>query len=351
MTASRDTTLLKTNDKNVVKGWDAMTLHQLRIFCAVVQAATMTRAGKQLGLAQPTLSQQLSKLEESVGTKLFERTGSQMTLTEAGQFLARQAQLILNDFDSVEASLREFSTGTRGIIRLAGLNSIIRVLLPDAIARLAETFAEIEFDIHEVAPAEALELLYGRSVNIGLIAANSVAQSSLSFLQIPVVEDPYVFAVPSHIKLSKVGAPDSDLSSSDRRVLNSCIQFNFGTQHTRQVAQWYQQVFPHHRLIAQCRSYEVALSMVRAGLGVCLVPALTVHDRNGGLAGIDLYATDQPSRQTVALMPSQYFRIEPYKTFLRILQEVGSTVNMPRILPMPPFIAAATLRQDDRIAG
>lgn len=327
------------------------TLHQLRIFCAVVQSATMTRAGKQLGLAQPTLSQQLSKLEENVGTKLFERSGSQMTLTEAGQFLSRQAQMILNDFDQMEASLREFSSGVRGIIRLAGLNSIIRVLLPDAIARLAETFAEIEFDVHEVAPAEALELLYGRSVNIGLIAANSVAQTSLSFIQTPLVEDPYVFAVPSHIKLSGVGDPDRDLTASESKILNSCIQFNFGTQHTRRVAQWYQQVLPRHRLITQCRSYEVALSMVRAGLGVCLVPALTAHDRNGGLAGIDLYTTDQPNRQTVALMPSQYFRVEPYKTFLLVLQEIGRTVRLPKILPMPPFIAEATRGGDEHVAG
>lgn len=328
-----------------------MTLHQLRIFCAVVQAATMTRAGKQLGLAQPTLSQQLGKLEESVGTKLFERAGSQMTLTEAGQFLARQAQMILNDFDLVEASLKEFSTGKRGIIRLAGLNSVIRVLMPEAIARLAVTFSEIEFDIHEVAPAEALELLYGRSVNIGLIAANSVAQSSLSFTQIPVVSDPYVFAVPAHVKLAAVSDPGRDLPAPDQDILNNCIQFNFGTQHTQRVAQWYQQVLPRHRLFAQCRSYEVALGLVRAGLGVCLVPALTAHDRNGGLDGIDLYATDEPDRQTVALAPSQYFRVDPYKTFLHILQETGAAVRLPKILPMPDFIRHAAARQDTRIAG
>ena len=50
-----------------------MTLHQLRIFLAVAQAATLTRASKQLGLAQPSLSKQLASLEESVGTRLFDR--------------------------------------------------------------------------------------------------------------------------------------------------------------------------------------------------------------------------------------------------------------------------------------
>lgn len=318
-----------------------MTFHQLRIFCAVAQAATLTRAGKQLGLAQPTLSQQLSKLEQSIGAKLFDRTLNQMVLTEAGRFLLRQAQVILDEVDQAQIGLGEFSAGLRGVIRLAGLNSIIRVVVPHAITRLAETHPDVEFDIHETAPAEALDLLYSRSVNIGLIAANSVAQSSVSFKKIPVVEDPYVFAVPSGLRLATVLDPDSSLSPAERKIINSCIQFNFGTQHTRRVTNWYQRVLPRHRLVAQCRSYEVALGMVRAGLGVCLVPALTAHDGQGGMAGIDLYATDQPCRQMVALVPAQYLRVEPYKTFLQALQEAAAKVRLPRILPLPPFIERA----------
>ncbi len=315
-----------------------LTFRQLRIFCAVAQAASLTRAGKQLGLAQPTLSQQLSKLEQSVGAKLFERTLNQMVLTEAGHFLLRQARTILDEVDQAQTGLREFSAGLRGIIRLAGLNSIIRAVLPHAISRLAATHPEVEFDIHETAPAEALDLLYGRSVNIGLVASNAIAQSSSSFKEIPVVEDPYVFAVPSGLKLSGLADPETGLSAAERKILNSCIQFNFGTQHSRRVECWYQRVLPRHRLVAQCRSYEVALGMVRAGLGVCLVPALTAHDGIGCIPGIDLYATDQPSRQAVALVPSQYLRVEPYKSFLRVLREAGGEVRLPRVLPAPPFI-------------
>ena len=315
-----------------------ITFHQLRIFCAVAQAATLTRAGKQLSLAQPTLSQQLAKLERSIGAKLFDRTRNQMVLTEVGRFFLRQAQLILDEVDQAQIGLGEFAAGLRGVIRLAGLNSIIRVLVPNAIARLAETHPDVEFDIHETAPAEALDLLYNRAVNIGLIAANSVAQSSVSFKKIPLTEDPYVFAVPSGLRLAEVLDPDASLSPAERKIVNSCIQFNFGTQHTRRIAHWYQRVLPRHRLVTQCRSYEVALGMVRAGLGVCLVPALTAHDGHAGMAGIDLYATDQPSRKTVALVPAQYLRVEPYKAFLRALQAAAGTVRLPHILPPPPFI-------------
>ena len=69
-----------------------MTLHQLRIFWAVAHAATLTQAAKQLGLTQPSLSQQLSKLEESVGAKLFDRSGNQMTLTDASIIAAATEQ-------------------------------------------------------------------------------------------------------------------------------------------------------------------------------------------------------------------------------------------------------------------
>jgi hypothetical protein len=95
----------------------------------------------------------------------------------------------------------------------------------------------------------------------------------------------------------------------------------------------------------------VALGMVRAGLGVCLVPALAAHDDNGGLAGIDLYATDLPGRQTVALLPSQYQRAEPYKTFLDALRQAALAVRLPAILPMPPFISRAEASREGPEAG
>jgi DNA-binding transcriptional LysR family regulator len=318
-----------------------MNLHQLRIFCAIAQSATLTQAAKQLGLAQPTLSQQLSKLEQKIGAKLFDRGLNQMELTNAGRYLLRRAQIILHEVDEAQSALKEFASGTRGIIRLAGLNSIIREVVPLAIDRLNSQFPEVEFDLHEMSPTEVLDLLYTRQVNIGLVAANTVSISSGSFKEFPVVRDPYVFAVPAGIDLAGIADPDADLSPEQRKIVNSCIRFNFASQHSRQVEYWYQEMLPSHRLFAQCRSYEVALSMVRTGLGVCLLPALAVYDNCCGSGGMKLYATDRPDRQTVAVVPSQYQRIEPYGSFLEALRQAGSAVRMPPILPMPPFIARA----------
>ncbi len=315
-----------------------MTLHQLRIFLAVAQLSSLTRAGKQLGIAQPTVSQQLAKLEESTGTRLFERVQNRMILTDAGQILLRHAQFILTELDEAESGLRAFASGDRTIVRIAGLSSVIMALMPRTLRKLGAPHAGIEVDIHEAPPSEVLDMLYARRANIGLIAAESLASASIGFKRVPIIKDPYVFAAPASLDLAGLQDPSS-LPPEQQRVLESCIQFHFGTQHTLRVQQWYQTVLPGHRVIAHCRTYEMALSFVRAGLGVCLLPALTSFLIAGNLDGIKLYATDHGTRNTVALMPEQYARLEPFRSLVATLQEVSTSVELPPIEPMAPFLA------------
>src|SRR3981081_3088357 len=199
-----------------------MTLHQLRIFLTVAQSSTMTRASKQLGLAQPSLSEQLAGLQDSAGTPLIDRGQHPTILTDAGRMLLRHAQNVLREIDEAEAGLREFSAGKRAIIRVAGLNSVIKALLPDALMRCGSA-SGLEVDIQEAAPGEVLEMLHSRQVHIGLIAADSVAQAGVGFRQGSIVEDPYVFAVPGAIDLSAI-RDLSKVPADVARVLNSCVQ-------------------------------------------------------------------------------------------------------------------------------
>lgn len=315
-----------------------ITLHQLRIFWAVAHSDTLTRAAKQLGLAQPSLSQQLSKLETTVGTLLFHRRSNEMTLTEAGTYLLPKAEHVLRSMRELEDGLAQFSGGKRVTIRLAGINSVLRVVLPLAIARMHAQFPDADFDIQESAPADILELLYGRRVNIGLLAANSVAQAGVGFVQVPLVEDPYVLVVPESLDLDAVIDPERDLSAEEARLLNQSIQFTFGTQHTNRVEEWYDRMLPHHHVVAHCRSFEVAIGLVRAGSGVCLAPALSTLTADRPLEGVRLYRVNARPRHIVALVPSQYRRLEPYSNLLDTLQAVGADFKVPSVLPTPPFL-------------
>lgn len=320
-----------------------VTLHQLRIFWAVAHSETLTKAAKQLGLAQPSLSQQLGKLETTLGSKLFHRRSNEMVLTEAGKFLLPRAETVLRNMQDLEEGLQAFSGGHRATVRIAGITSVLRVLLPAAVTETQQAYPDVDFDIQEAAPNDILELLYGRRVNIGLLAGNSIAEAGVGFLQVPLVDDPYVLVVPDSVDLAGVKHPRRELDPDVLAVLGRSIQFNFGSQHTKRVEDWYAQMLPGSRSVAQCRSFEVAIGLVRAGTGICLAPALSTLMGGGPPVGVKLYRVAVPPRRLVALVPSQYRRQVPFSALLDTLLSVCAGFSMPAMLPTPPFLERPSL--------
>jgi DNA-binding transcriptional LysR family regulator len=321
-----------------------ITLRRLRIFWAVAHSATLTRAAKLMNVSQPTLSQQLNAFETAIGLPLFERRSNRMILTETGEVLLRKAETVLRSAQDMEDSLPVSGGPTRQTLRIAGVASVMRVILPGALMDLAAQMPLTEFDIHESAPAEIIDLLYGRRVNVGLMAANSVAEVSAGFQQVPVMMDPFVLAVPERLDLSQVSDPARDLDSHAQATLNSVIQFVFGTQHSSRIQDWFDVALPDNRLAVRVRSFELALDLVSAGLGVCVVPALTVLAGAEPRRGIRLYQINFEPRRIVAMVPSQYLRVPLYGSFLAALQAVGQSIALPTMGPPPPFLAAGASR-------
>jgi DNA-binding transcriptional LysR family regulator len=184
--------------------------------------------------------------------------------------------------------------------------------------------------------------LYGRRLTVALVAEDSIAKSNVSFRRFPVFGDPYVMAVPKGLDLANVRDTWNDLSEADRKLLNTVIHFNFGTAHQKRMEEWFQAHLPHHHVLTQVRTYEVALSLVQEGLGVAVVPALTARLGNGLDYDVKLYQVDLPDRRIVGLVPSQYARIEPYATFIASLEQGGKEVELPKVLPAPPFVQSPT---------
>ncbi|MFP6779548.1 MAG: LysR family transcriptional regulator [Alphaproteobacteria bacterium] len=321
-----------------------ITLHQLKIFWTVAQASSFTKASKILGLAQPSLSQQISKLEDEVGSLLFKRGRSKMSLTEAGQFLQRRAEIVLSGVEETMVGLRQFGSGQKGLISVGLLSSVARNLLPSASEELSKKFPDIELDILEISPAEAIDLLYGRQLSVAVLAEDSIAKSILSFSKSNLFEDPYVLAVPKNISLKNIKNLEDLKKSKESKVLNNIIQFEFGNQHKKRIEEWFTSVLPDSRVFAKTRTYEVALSMVQSGRGVAVVPALAA--RLGGKKidfDVNLYKTNLPQRKIISLIPSQYIRIEPYKSFINALVETGKNMKLPKTYDVPPILESLSI--------
>ena len=315
----------------------AMTLHQLKIFWAVAQAKSYTKASKILGLAQPSLSQQISKLEEELGSKLFNRGFSKINLTDAGDYLYTKAEQIIANIEEVEEGLKEFSANTRGILKIGMLSSVARNILPLTMQLFSDILPNIEINVLEVTPAEAIDLLYARQLNVAVVAEDSLAASNLSFAKKELFKDPYVLAVPKSLNLEDISSYNS-LSQKHQNLLNSSIVFEFGSQHKKRIEDWFKKNLNTKKIIAHTRSYEVALSMVEAELGVVVLPALTAMIGLDKSYDVNLYQTDLLDRKLVSLTPKQYESLDPVKSFISCLVQAGKKLNLPTVMSTPDIL-------------
>ncbi len=137
--------------------------------------------------------------------------------------------------------------------------------------------------------------------------------------------------------------PPAQLDVRALRTLHGAVLFTFGTQHQLRISDWYQRCLPGHRVVGRVRSYEFALSMVQAGRGVAIVPALSA--RIGADIGYDvrLYEAGLEPRRIVAMVPSQYRTTEPQASFVAGLRAAGDALRLPAVEPAPPFLRAAPL--------
>ena len=85
--------------------------------------------------------------------------------------------------------------------------------------------------------------------------------------------------------------------------------------------------------------------MVQSGRGIAVIPALTARIGHKNLDyNVNLYSTNLSRRKIVALIPPQYTRIEPYKSFINSLVASGKKLKLPKVFPVPPILESLTAK-------
>lgn len=125
-----------------------MEIRVLRYFLTVVREEGINRAAEVLHITQPTLSRQLSQLEDELGVKLFNRGARKISLTSEGILLRRRAEEILSLVDRTEKELIEQDEQVEGRIAIGGGVLSAMQVLPELIARFRESYPLVGFDIY-----------------------------------------------------------------------------------------------------------------------------------------------------------------------------------------------------------
>ena len=134
----------------------ALDLRRLRFLREFEERGTLAAVAAALGYSPSAVSQQLTLLEKEVGTRLFEKAGRGVRLTDAGQLLARHARVLLSAAEAAEADLAALSGEVRGTVRAGGLQSAARRLLVPAVARMMIDHPQVRVEIFELELEQAL---------------------------------------------------------------------------------------------------------------------------------------------------------------------------------------------------
>jgi DNA-binding transcriptional LysR family regulator len=148
---------------------------RLRVLVAVARHGSVTAAAHALNYAQPSVSHHLARLEAETGTKLVQRAGRGIRLTDAGRLLAERAVEVIGRLDAAENELAVFSGLRAGRLRLAAFPSALGTIVPAAAAILHERHPSVDLRLTEAEPPEAVRMLRAGYVDVALVFRHEAA--------------------------------------------------------------------------------------------------------------------------------------------------------------------------------
>jgi LysR family hydrogen peroxide-inducible transcriptional activator len=126
-----------------------MHLHQLKYFVAIVDSGSVTKAAEQCFISQPSISQQLAKLEDAIGKKLFSRVKGKLVLTDAGQVMYEQARKILADVEETIHRVGDVGSASGGHVSIGILPTLAPYILPSTLTALSQEYPDASVTIRE----------------------------------------------------------------------------------------------------------------------------------------------------------------------------------------------------------
>lgn len=145
-----------------------MEMRQLRYFQAVAQAQNFSRAAETIHVSQPSLSVQISALEEELGAPLFDRLGRRVALTEAGQILYEHVQRVFREIEQGAQAIQELKGAERGRLLVGTLSTVNAYLIPPLVSRFRQRFPRVHLQIQARPSADIVADLLANRLDLGL---------------------------------------------------------------------------------------------------------------------------------------------------------------------------------------
>lgn len=248
-----------------------VNLRQVRAFVSVARFGSFTRAAKLLNLTQPALTVQIRQLEQSLDVRLFDRNTRSVNLTRVGRELVPAFQRLLQEFDAIVVDTKDLAAKRHGIVRLACLPSFASTLLPGLIAGFRARHPRVSFVLKDAVGKRIVSMVREEVVDFG-IGVVDAEEPDLETRHLMRDRMHVVFPARHHLARVRRVTLDSlkayplvlmDPESSVRAIVDAAFARS------------------GHLAVPACEATYMssAIGMVRAGLGVTILPSTAMELR------------------------------------------------------------------------
>jgi DNA-binding transcriptional LysR family regulator len=259
-------------------------LNQLRCFVAVAEELHFGRAAARLNMTQPPLSRQVQILERILDVALFERTSRSVRLTPAGQSFLVEARRLLKQAEGAALLARRVAAGRAGAIGIGFTATSAHSCLPDLVAACRRQLPDVTLVLREMVSGDQFEALGNGQIDAGLLRPPVVQAGTASFR---VAEERLMAALPEDHPLAK--APSLSLRDFAGEPFIMYAPYEARYFHDLVIELFARSgLLPDY--VQHLSQIHSILALVRAGLGVSIVPeaALHLYSRGVVLRPLDL---------------------------------------------------------------
>ncbi|MFZ3083028.1 LysR substrate-binding domain-containing protein [Rhodoferax ferrireducens] len=251
-----------------------MTLTELKYIVAVARERHFGKAAEACYVSQPTLSVAVKKLEEELDVKLFERSANEVTVTHLGEEIVRQAQSVLEQASAIKEIAKRGKDPLAGPLTLGIIYTIGPYLLPDLVRQMISHTPQMPLMLQENFTVKLLEMLRTGEIDCAILA-EPFPDAGLAIA--PLYDEPFLAVVPAnHPLAAQTQVTTEQLKQETMLLLGSGHCFR---DHVLEVCPEFARFSTNAEGIRRSfegSSLETIKHMVAAGMGVTLVPRLSV---------------------------------------------------------------------------
>ena len=274
-----------------------MEMHQLRYVVAVARTGNFSRAAGQCHVSQPSLSQQILKLEAELGERLFDRMKRVAKLTPHGEVFFQRAVRILQEAEAAQREATEAKGLLRGAVTIGVLPTIAPYLLPRAMKEFTEKYPGVEIVVQEDTTARLVKESLAYEIDF-LLVSHPINDERLMVREL-FAEELLLALPPGHSLCGKRTVTAADLAGERLIVMREghCLG--------DQVLRFCERRDLRPQISFRSAQLETVQALVRSGLGISLIPAMAAQSNPGERLEYRSLESPRPERKIVAVWPKQ----------------------------------------------